>query len=120
MLKTNSVQTHVNFAGHRVERPVISVRGEAIAGVLKTNATLTHIDLRLGKIGSEGVKARCLQRVRVSLFFFPCTEAIGEALKINSTLTSIDLKDNHIGDAGGKARWASERSVLLEQRCFPT
>eukprot|EP00439_Symbiodinium_sp_Y106_P062220 s2769_g9.t1 len=58
---------------------------EAIAGVLKTNATLTHIDLRLGKIGSEGVKA------------------IGEALKINSTLTSIDLKDNHIGDAGGKA-----------------
>ena len=69
MLKTNSVQTHVNFAGHRVERPVISVRGEAIAGVLKTNAMLTHIDLRLGKIGSEGVKARCLQRVRVSLFF---------------------------------------------------
>ncbi|CAE7347373.1 NLRC3 [Symbiodinium sp. KB8] len=58
---------------------------EAIAEALRSNSTLTSIDLAVCGIGDEGCKA------------------IGEALKTNSTLTRIELAYNRIGNEGGKA-----------------
>ncbi|KAF9933676.1 hypothetical protein BGZ67_004171 [Mortierella alpina] len=56
-----------------------------LAETLKTNSTLTTLDLRSNAIGDSGAKA------------------LGEALKTNSTLTTLDLTNNSIGDDGAKA-----------------
>ncbi|KAF9280109.1 hypothetical protein BGZ68_007479 [Mortierella alpina] len=56
-----------------------------IAEVLKTNSTLTSLDLRANSIGDNGAKA------------------LAEALKTNSTLTTLNLRYNSIGDSGGQA-----------------
>ena len=58
---------------------------KAIADALKSNTSLTTIDLRGNNIGDEGAKA------------------IAEALKGNTSLTSINLSNNNIGDEGAKA-----------------
>jgi len=56
-----------------------------LAETLKTNNTLTAINLSGNKIGSEG------------------TRALAEALKTNTTLTSIDLNENPISAKGAQA-----------------
>jgi len=57
----------------------------ALAEALKTNTTLTSINLEINQIGTEG------------------TRALAEALKTNNTLTSIDLRYNQIGPEGTQA-----------------
>ncbi|KAF9176758.1 hypothetical protein BGZ50_009716 [Haplosporangium sp. Z 11] len=56
-----------------------------LADALKTNSTLTTLDLRNNSIGDNGA------------------QALSEALKINSTLTTLDLSANSIGDNGAVA-----------------
>ncbi|KAF9944994.1 hypothetical protein BGZ72_001783, partial [Mortierella alpina] len=56
-----------------------------LSETLRTNATLTILDLRGNSIGDNGALA------------------LSEALKINSTLTTLDLWNNSIGDNGAQA-----------------
>ncbi|KAG0041328.1 hypothetical protein BGZ89_007519, partial [Linnemannia elongata] len=56
-----------------------------LAKALKTNSTLTTLDLQGNSIGDDGAKA------------------LAEALKTNSTLTTLNLYNNSIGDDGAKA-----------------
>jgi hypothetical protein len=58
---------------------------KALAEALKTNSTLTTLDLQRSSIGDDGAKA------------------LAEALKTNSTLTTLDLSWNSIGSDGAKA-----------------
>ncbi|KAL0242426.1 hypothetical protein GEMRC1_004989 [Eukaryota sp. GEM-RC1] len=57
----------------------------ALAEALKVNTTVTSVVLRDNSIGDEGAKA------------------LAEALKVNVTVTSVDLQDNSIGDEGAEA-----------------
>jgi len=57
----------------------------ALAEALKTNTTLTSINLEYNDLGAEGAKA------------------LVETLKTNTTLTSIELGNNNIGPEGAKA-----------------
>ncbi|KAF9944132.1 hypothetical protein BGZ72_002772, partial [Mortierella alpina] len=59
--------------------------GQVMAEVLKTNSTLTTLDLRDSQIGGSG------------------GQALGGALTINKTLTNLDLKNNRLGDSAGQA-----------------
>ncbi|KAH7036113.1 hypothetical protein BKA57DRAFT_429798 [Linnemannia elongata] len=52
---------------------------------LRTNSTLTSLNLRSNKIGDDGA------------------QALSEALKTNSTLTTLDLYNNSIGPNGAQA-----------------
>ncbi|KAG9069785.1 hypothetical protein KI688_009110 [Linnemannia hyalina] len=56
-----------------------------LANALKTNSTLTTLDLGSKSIGDNGAKA------------------LADALKANLTLTTLDLRSNSIGDNGAKA-----------------
>jgi len=56
-----------------------------LAEALKTNTTITTLDLSYNDIGHEGAKA------------------LAEALKNNTTITTLDLVGNPIGDEGPKA-----------------
>ena len=56
-----------------------------MAKLLKTNTTLTRLDLWDNKIGDAGA------------------QALAETLKTNTTLTRLDLGGNKIGDAGAQA-----------------
>ncbi|KAF9924507.1 hypothetical protein BGZ67_009215 [Mortierella alpina] len=56
-----------------------------LAMMLKTNKTLTTLDLRDNSIGPDGAKA------------------LAEALMTNSTVATLDLRDNSIGPDGAKA-----------------
>ncbi|KAG9069808.1 hypothetical protein KI688_009133 [Linnemannia hyalina] len=58
---------------------------KALAEALKTNSTLATLHLWNNSIGSDGAKA------------------LAEALKTNSTLTTLDLGNNSIGSDGAKA-----------------
>mmetsp|Transcript_52842 Transcript_52842/g.115964 ORF Transcript_52842/g.115964 Transcript_52842/m.115964 type:complete len:472 (+) Transcript_52842:53-1468(+) len=58
---------------------------QAICDVLKTNKTITQLDLRNNKIEAEG------------------GAALAEMLKGNSTVTHIDMSWNDLGVEGGKA-----------------
>ncbi|KAL0242519.1 hypothetical protein GEMRC1_005082 [Eukaryota sp. GEM-RC1] len=52
---------------------------------LKTNTTVTSVDLEDSSIGAEGAKA------------------LAEALKVNASITSVSLAENSIGDEGVSA-----------------
>ena len=58
---------------------------KALAEVLKTNTTLTELDLERNNIGSKEVFV------------------LAEALKINKTLVKLNLSQNNISNAGAKA-----------------
>ncbi|KAF9946037.1 hypothetical protein BGZ72_000747 [Mortierella alpina] len=58
---------------------------EKLAEALKTNMTLTTLDLERNSIGDNGA------------------QALSEALKTNSTLATLDLRDNSIGPNGAQA-----------------
>jgi len=62
-----------------------NARAKALAEALKTNSALTTLNLQENLIGSDGAKA------------------LAEALKTNSALTTLDLRCNSIGDDGAKA-----------------
>ncbi|KAF9432437.1 hypothetical protein BGZ76_010812 [Entomortierella beljakovae] len=75
---------------HKLSLELIPGRIEAsdfqiLVNSLKTNTTLTHLDLRHNKIGNEGALA------------------LLEALKTNTTLTTLNLSDNSIGEGGALA-----------------
>ena len=57
----------------------------SLSTYLKSNTTLTTLDLQRNSIGDEGA----------------CT--LGDSLKSNSTLTILNLKNNSIGDEGARA-----------------
>jgi hypothetical protein len=57
----------------------------AFADTLKTNTSVTVVDLRNNRIGNEG------------------TAALAGGLKVNATVTSINLGGNEIGDEGASA-----------------
>ncbi|KAF9962085.1 hypothetical protein BGZ72_010691 [Mortierella alpina] len=57
----------------------------ALAEVLKTNTTLTTLDLQSNSVGDIGA------------------QALSEALQTNSTLTTLALNNNNIGDNGAQA-----------------
>lgn len=58
---------------------------KALCDVLKTNTTLTHLDVRNNKIGPE------------------CGPLFGEMLQNNRDITHLDLSWNDLGVEGGKA-----------------
>ncbi|KAF9352239.1 hypothetical protein BGX26_009906 [Mortierella sp. AD094] len=58
---------------------------QALFETLKTNSTLTTLDLRSNSIGDNGA------------------QVLSEALKTNSTLTTLDLENSSIGDNGAQA-----------------
>ncbi|KAG0014464.1 hypothetical protein BGZ82_001746 [Podila clonocystis] len=60
-------------------------RAQALAEALKTNSTLTTLNLSSNAIGENGA------------------QALAEALKTNSTLTTLDLGFNAIGENGAQA-----------------
>ncbi|CAE7280729.1 NLRC3, partial [Symbiodinium necroappetens] len=85
---------------------------EAICKALKTNSTVTSIDLFNNDIGNEGGKAWLAERTNSTLASINFkrdhigdegAQAIGEALKTNSTLAGINLQNNNIGVKGGQA-----------------
>ncbi|CAE7689311.1 NLRC3, partial [Symbiodinium necroappetens] len=108
--------------GFRQER-ANNIRDEgvqAICEALKTNSTLTSVNLEEFRIGGEGGKAICevlkcnFTLTSINLGHNVCwirdkgAQAIGEVLKINSTLTSINLRNCGFGYdyEGGKAIYA--------------
>jgi Ran GTPase-activating protein (RanGAP) involved in mRNA processing and transport len=64
-----------------------------IVEALKTNTTLTSLNLGFNSIGNEGGKA------------------IGESLKMNRTLTELNLGDNEIGDEGEPPAGVHQRII---------
>jgi len=56
-----------------------------LSKALRTNSTLTTLNLKENKIGDAGA------------------QALSEALETNKTMTTLDLSDNEIGDAGAQA-----------------
>ena len=67
------------------ENPISAEGTQALAEALKTNTTLTSINLECINIADEGA------------------QALAEALKTNTTLTSIYLDSNQIDDEGTQA-----------------
>ncbi|CAJ1328651.1 unnamed protein product [Effrenium voratum] len=58
---------------------------QALCDVLKDNQSITHVDLRNNKIGTD------------------CAHFLGDMLRHNSTVTHLDLSWNDLGVEGGKA-----------------
>ncbi|KAG9061306.1 hypothetical protein KI688_007284 [Linnemannia hyalina] len=82
-LLSTSAQCELSF-----ELAALSIGGKEfgrLAETLKTNSTLTTLNLRDNSIGDNGA------------------QALSAALKINSTLTILDLGHNSIGDNGAQA-----------------
>jgi hypothetical protein len=57
----------------------------ALADALKTNTTISTLDLRDNDIGDQGART------------------LSDALKTNTTISTLDLSDNDIGDQGARA-----------------
>ncbi|KAF9390109.1 hypothetical protein CPB97_009911 [Podila verticillata] len=85
---------------------------QALAEALKTNSTLTTLDLQINKIGDKGAQelAETL-KINSTLTTLDLqgnsigghgAQALSEALKINSTLTTLEFQDNKIGDNGAQ------------------
>ena len=79
-LKANSTPTWYLYYN-----PVGSNGAQALSKALKTNSTLTTLDLCENSIGDYGA------------------QALSEAFKTNSTLTALHLQGNRIGDNGARA-----------------
>ncbi|CAE7713668.1 NLRC3, partial [Symbiodinium microadriaticum] len=83
----------------------------ALADALKSNSTVTHVDLRYNEIGDEGDKAladavESNRTVTVNLTGSQLggkgAKALAAALKSNCTVTHVDLQGNNFGDEGVK------------------
>ncbi|KAF9904158.1 hypothetical protein EC991_002993 [Linnemannia zychae] len=84
----------------------------ALAEVLKTNNTLTTLDLSYNSIGPNGAQAlaEALKINTLTTLDLQSnsigdngTQALAEALKTNNTLTTLDLYNNEIGPYGAQA-----------------
>lgn len=80
-LKINRSLRSVNLKGNWVGKETSGI--QAICDVLKSNMTISRLDLKNNKIGLEG--ARCL----------------GGMLTMNATITHLDVSWNHFGVDGG-------------------
>ena len=90
---------------------------EALAEAIKSNSTITNINLASNSIGVEGCQAGWLRGGCIWCFgLCPC-EALAEALNSNSTITNIDLWNNDIGDEGCKAWWLRGGCNLEPRPC---
>ncbi|KAF8925261.1 hypothetical protein BGZ47_003403, partial [Haplosporangium gracile] len=86
---------------------------EPMAEALKTNSTLTTLDLQDSKIGSyeaqalsEALKTNSTLttlNLQGNSIGHTGAQALSEALKTNSTLTNLNLSNNSIGDTGAQA-----------------
>ncbi|KAF9956626.1 hypothetical protein BGZ72_002637 [Mortierella alpina] len=84
-----------------------------LAEALKTNLSLTTLDLQGNAIGNDGAKALAAAlEINSTMTTLNLTDndigplganALAEALKTNSTLTTLNLRGNAIGDDGAKA-----------------
>eukprot|EP00434_Breviolum_minutum_P041225 symbB.v1.2.036668.t1/scaffold5227.1/size29621/1 len=82
-LKSNTTVVDVNLAGHFDCR---DEGAEALAEMLSTNRTLTHLNLQSCTIGVKGIKA------------------LATALKLNDTVVDLNLADNwQCADEGAEA-----------------
>ncbi|CAF1163317.1 unnamed protein product [Didymodactylos carnosus] len=90
----------------------ISAEGaKAIAEALKTNQTLTALDIENNNISAEGAIAEALKTnqtltalgINSNNISAEGAKAIAEALKTNQTLTTLHMYNNNITDAGAKA-----------------
>ncbi|KAL0242597.1 hypothetical protein GEMRC1_005160 [Eukaryota sp. GEM-RC1] len=80
---------------------------------LKTNSTITSLELSSNYIGDEGVRALAeVLKVNASVtsvnlhYNFIKVEgarALAEVLKLNSSVTSVNLRTNSVGDVGARA-----------------
>ncbi|KAG0043724.1 hypothetical protein BGZ90_009000, partial [Linnemannia elongata] len=85
---------------------------EPLAEALKTNSTLTTLDLQDNKIGSHEVQLMATAfktnstlttlKLRSNSIGDNGAQTLAEALKTNSTLTTLDLQSNSIGDNGAQ------------------
>jgi len=81
-----ALKTNITLTSIELYSSRIGAEGaQALAEALKTNIALTSIDLECNQIGAEGA------------------QALAAALKTNTTLTSIDLSYNQIGAEGAQA-----------------
>ena len=95
------------------EENIEAAGAKALAEALKTNTSVTLIDLGENKIGAAGAKAlaQALKtNTSVTKIYLGKNEigdagaqVLAEALKINTTLKTIDLTHNKIGTAGAQA-----------------
>ena len=80
---------------------------EAFANMLKTNSTLTRINLRWNNVGDEGGKAQCSQRLPTAGAMFPFPrEALAQAESSSSNVCEIELYGTNIGASCLKAQVA--------------
>ncbi|KAK5809251.1 hypothetical protein F5H01DRAFT_394807 [Linnemannia elongata] len=85
-LLAEALKTNSTLTTLNLENNLIGFDGaKALAEALKTNKALTTLNLRLNSIGSYGAMA------------------LAEALKTNKTLTTLNLVGNSIGSDGAKA-----------------
>ncbi|KAF9577007.1 hypothetical protein BGW38_008081, partial [Lunasporangiospora selenospora] len=94
---------------------IVGVRKDIgiIIKALKTNSTLTTLDLFSNGIGDDGAKALAealkINSALTNLYLnhnsigVNGAKALAESLKVNSTLTTLDSYNNIIGDDGAKA-----------------
>ncbi|KAF9538509.1 hypothetical protein EC957_006683, partial [Mortierella hygrophila] len=86
---------------------------ERLAEALKTNSTLTTLDLRSNSIGDNGAQllsealktnsTLTILDLRSNSIWFKGFLALSEALRTNSTLATLDLRGNLIGDKVAQA-----------------
>lgn len=86
--------------------------GSSIGHALALNCTLTHLNLRMNRLGDEGVqpilKALLKNSTLISLnigsnnFGEPSAPALAEMLIGNTTITTLSITCNKLGEAGGK------------------
>eukprot|EP00746_Dinoflagellata_sp_MGD_P165655 gnl/MRDRNA2_/MRDRNA2_95066_c0_seq1.p1 gnl/MRDRNA2_/MRDRNA2_95066_c0~~gnl/MRDRNA2_/MRDRNA2_95066_c0_seq1.p1 ORF type:complete len:434 (+),score=94.49 gnl/MRDRNA2_/MRDRNA2_95066_c0_seq1:96-1397(+) len=80
-IKINRSLRGVNLKGNMVGKDISGI--QAICDVLKSNMTISHLNLRNNKIGIDGARS------------------LGGMLASNTTITHLDVSWNHFGVDGG-------------------
>ncbi|MDG1436730.1 MAG: hypothetical protein P8P83_02965 [Rickettsiaceae bacterium] len=135
MTECNNLQEFLNFSQTQraqITKLVLGSKGISTEGAallaeaLKTNNTLTYLDLRVNRIGAEGAAllAEALKtnttlkilKLALNNIGTEGAETLKEALQENSTLTKLELYDNNI-DYGIKKHLIEllDRNKLIEE-----